>query len=103
MAEAVVGSTFVLCGLRDNAARMAEVYQTMAINMEESTTYQWILSKGVAKGVQNMLLRQGGKRFGPADEATAARLRAVADEERLERMADRVFDAAGWDDLLATG
>ena len=29
-------------------------------------------------------------------------LTAIEDADRLERMAERIFDAADWDDLLAT-
>jgi hypothetical protein len=44
----------------------------------------------------------GRKRFGPPTPAMEAGLRAVADLGRLERMAERILDATGWDDLLAT-
>jgi hypothetical protein len=48
-----------------------------------------------------MLTLMGRKRFGESESAAAA-LNAVADPARLERMAERIFDATGWDDLLAT-
>ena len=47
-------------------------------------------------------MRQGTKRYGPPTEATEAKLRSITDEERLGRISDRIFDATGWDDLLAT-
>jgi hypothetical protein len=78
--------------------------------LEDSSTYQQILNKGVAQGVaqgaveeaQRMLLIQGQMRFGHAPEATATALQRITDRPRLERIAGRIFDATGWDDLLAT-
>ena len=49
-----------------------------------------------------MILIIAGKRFGPAPGATEAALQAIIDRDRLERMMDRLLDATGWDDLLAT-
>jgi hypothetical protein len=69
--------------------------------LEDSTTYQWLLGKGRAEGMQKVILVQGRKRFGPPDAATEAAIKAIADQGRLERLADRVLDATGWPDLLA--
>ncbi len=70
--------------------------------LEDSTTYQGIMRRGEARGRQNGLLEQGRHRFGPPTPQAEAAIRAVADNDRLRRMAERIFDAAGWDDLLAT-
>jgi hypothetical protein len=76
------------------------------MTLEDSTTYQLILNKGLTQGraqeAQRMLLRFAGKRFGSTPANAEAAILAISDLERLERMADRVNDAAGWDDLLAT-
>ena len=120
------GSTYVLCGLRYEAERIAEVYRNMALTLEDSTTYQAILQKGQAQGRaegqaqgraegqalgqalgqaqagQAILLRLGARRFGPAPAGVEARVRAVADPDLLAGLAERVADAAGWDELLAT-
>ncbi len=106
----LLGSTFVLSGLRHAPERMAELYRRLSMTLEDSTTYQWILKKGLEQGVaqgaaqeaRRMLLIQGGKRFGPAPANAEATLQAVDNASRLERMAERIFDATGWDDLLAT-
>ena len=105
----VLGSTFVLCGLRHDEARIADLYRSVSMLFEDSTTYQMILRKGEAQGeargraaeAQRLLLLMGRKRFDltPAAETT---LQAITDPARLERMAERIFDATGWDDLLAT-
>ncbi len=64
------------------------------------------MAQGVAQGAiqeaQRVLLIQGRKRFGPAPASAEAALLGIADPARLERMAERILDAAGWDDLLAT-
>lgn len=92
----------VLSGLRYHDTRMAEVIETMAVNMEESSVYQWILRKGLSQQAQATILRQGTRRFGTPDEHTSAAIRAIQDVDRLDRMTDRIPDATGWADLLAT-
>ena len=100
--ESLLGSAFVLGGLRYTDDRILECYMSLNNILEDSTTYQWLLRKGRTKGTQGVLLRQGSRRFGPPSEATEATLAAITDEERLGRISDRIFDATGWDDLLAT-
>ena len=74
------------------------------MSLEDSTTYQWILEQGVAKGkslASRLLLAQGRKKFGSVPRAEAT-LQGITDSERLERIAERIFEATDWDDLLAT-
>ena len=83
------------------------------MTLEDSTTYQWIVQKGLQEGrqkgmqegrsteAQNLVLRQGTNKFG-ANATAEPRLRAIADIDHLERIADRVLDATSWDDLLGT-
>jgi hypothetical protein len=70
--------------------------------MRESTTYQYILDEGQAEGVRKVLLRQGRQRFGAATAAIESAINGITDLERLERMSDRMLQAADWQDLLAT-
>ncbi|MDY3556436.1 hypothetical protein R5W24_005602 [Gemmata sp. JC717] len=106
----LLGSTFVLCGLRYDPARVETLYRELSMTLEDSTTYQLILSKGLAQGeargavaeAQRLLLLQGQERFGAPDPAAEAALRAVTDRNRLEQLARRVLTATGWSDLLAT-
>ena len=100
------------------------------MTLEESSTYQWILNKGVEQGLAQgvaqgmaqgraegvaqgvaqgtveelwrVLILLGRKRFGVVTTTVEAAVRGVADQARLERMAERIFDATNWDDLLAT-
>ena len=66
--------------------------------MEESSTYQYIVSKGEKR----LLLLQGRKRFGSPDLQTAAAIEAITDLERLEQLGERLLDVSSWEELLAT-
>ncbi len=86
------------------------------MTLEDSTTYQLVLNKGAALGeargeargitlgaieeARGMVLRLGRLRFGPPPEGIVAAVQGVTDRERLELMAERLFTAAGWDDLI---
>ena len=88
------------------------------MTLEDSSTYQMILEKGIAKGeargvalgeargearaARSHIARLGAKRFGPAPKSFETKLNSVGDLPRLERMVERILDAQGWDDLLAT-
>jgi hypothetical protein len=108
--QGLLGSTYVLCGLRYTPERVEALYRNFSMTLEDSTTYQQILTKGVTKGVTQgrreagvrMLVRFGTARFGAAPSPEQlARLNAIADPDRIEQLADRLPDAAGWDELLA--
>ena len=112
--KVLISSSFTLCGLRYQDQQIVELYQTMSLTLEDSTTYQWILKKGHAQGVaegvaqgaihatQALVLRLGAKRFGRATESTEIAVRAITDTDRLQRMTERVIDATTWDEILAT-
>jgi hypothetical protein len=70
--------------------------------LEDSTTYQGLIRRGAIRGQQNALLTLGRKRFGEPTPDVEAKLKAVTDLPRLERMTDRILDVTGWDELLAT-
>ena len=72
------------------------------MTLEDSATYQLIHQRGAIAEAQRILLAQGRKRFGPAAGATETAILGITDRDRLERMAEHVLDATGWDDLLAT-
>ena len=63
-------------------------------------------ARGVAVGevreAQQLILRIGAKKLGPAPAGIEGVLRAIQDRARLERIADRLFDAPGWGGLVAT-
>jgi hypothetical protein len=102
----LLGSTFVLCGLRYTPAQVDALYRNLSMTLEDSTTYQLIFSKGEARGEargeQKTVLLVGGQRFGAAPPPVEAALRAITDGARLERIAARLLTATDWNDLLAT-
>ena len=78
--------------------------------MRESSGYQLILDEGREEGrvqgelrhARKMVLRLGRQKFGAPTPEVEAAVQAIADLDRLDRMSDRLFNAATWQDLLAT-
>jgi hypothetical protein len=68
--------------------------------MRESSTYLAILEEGAVAHAHSIILKQGGVRFGDPTEKQAAKLKAIEDLERLDRMAVKLLDAKGWDAVL---
>jgi predicted transposase YdaD len=101
VADKMRTATFVLMGLRYDAAIAAQLFQEIT-TMEESTTYQLIISRGRLNEARRILLRQGRMKFGEPDAAVSATLEGIPDLDRLERMTDRILSATSWQDLLAT-
>jgi hypothetical protein len=100
--DKLLGATFVLGGLRYPSHDLVDLYMSLHNILEDSTTYQLLMGRGEARGRQNTVLAQGRKRFGPPAAQAEAALKAVTDLDRLGRIAERIFDANSWDDLLAT-
>ena len=102
MERGLLGSTFVLCGLRYTPGQIENLYRDLSMTLEESTTYQLILNKGAARASQSHILSLGTQRFGAPEAATEAAVRGITDSERLERIVARLLTATDWNDLLAT-
>lgn len=102
-------ATYWLLGLRYPLAFARDLLRGVRAMME-STTYRATLAEGEAVGraegrieeARRILLRLGTRRFGQPDARTQAALEAVADIEHIERLTDRLLDAASGDDLVAT-
>ena len=109
LALQLLNSTFFLAGLRYNDDRIADFFGRLDMTLEDSTTYQRVMRLGAEKGKlegklegeRSFLLRQGTKRFGPPPASALSRLQAVTNPDLLEPLAERVLDAAGWDELVA--
>jgi len=102
--DTLLGASFVLNGMRYTDDQIEGLYMSLDEILQESTTYQLLIRRGMARGKVEMILSLGRKRFGlPTPEVEAA-FRAMKEKEnaRLDRMSDRIFDATGWDELLAT-
>jgi len=98
-------AAFILTGLRVQKEDLASIYDGVRV-MHESTAYDMILDEGRLEGdlrtSHRLLLRQGRKRFGPADSETELALTSIKDLERLERMAEAVLTVNSWQELLST-
>jgi hypothetical protein len=104
------GATFLLLGLRYEAGFIEQLLKGVQ-GMEESTTYQLLLSRGRAEGeargeakgemkeARKLLLRLGSKRLGEPEAEVLAWLEQ-ASLEQLEAMADRLLQAETWQELL---
>ena len=126
VADEVLGSAFVLSGLRHDPDQVTDLFRRFSMTLEDSATYQWILNKGLAQGVaqgvaqgiaqgvaqgiaqgviegaRRTLLVVSRKRFGAIPPAAESAIAAITDPARLDRMAERASEATGLDDLLAT-
>jgi predicted transposase YdaD len=107
----------ILMGLRYDSKEVDRLLKGVR-SMEESSTYQAILEKGIEKGIEkglrrgveqgrleearSTLLRVGGKFLGAPGSAAAARVEGIAAWKRLEALTDRVLEGgvASWDELL---
>jgi predicted transposase YdaD len=102
-------ATYVLAALRYRA-EVLRMIESLRRAMRDSWAYQEIveegrvegLAAGRAEGARLTLLRIGTRRLGRPSAATVAALEATSDVEHIERMAERVLDAATWDEVLAT-
>ena len=104
-------ATGIMMGLRYEAA-VINVLLRGAMDMQESTYYQHIVSIGEARGVsigeargeargeRNTIVRWATRRFGSPDPVTLARLHAITDQEHLDRIMMAVPTASDWADLL---
>lgn len=107
-------ATYLLMGLR-YPREVVDQLLTGVRDMEESSTYQAILEKGIAKGIvtgidrgkaegeRTVLVRLGTKKFGAPDAETRTALQAITDPRRLEELAERILVASSWEELLRTG
>jgi hypothetical protein len=105
-------STTILMGLYHPKEYVYDVTKepmTMILGIrgiEESSVYQDIFAKGKAegeaKGIAKSLLRMGSQRLGQPDERVIAAILGMTDQEQLNRLVDRVMDAATWEELLSS-
>jgi len=90
------------------------------LDMEESTTYQAIIEKGIQKGIEmanekaiaqgkeegkreearRMLLLLGENHLGLASSEVIATIQGINDLERLHQLALRVGQVGSWEELL---
>ena len=93
---------------------IAKIILERVLHMEESTTYQLIIERGIEKGikqgeslgrltgVRDTLIALGSERLGAPSKKVQQTLAKVNDLERLQRMIGRLFDAEAWQDVIDT-
>ena len=84
------------CNVFERAAtarERADVDRTLAVAARSNT---------LRRSRKRTILRLGARRFGSVARGNEAAVKAIQDRARLERIIDRILDATGWDDLLAT-
>ena len=110
VAETMLECARVLLGLRfDPDQREPLMPSLQRLIEEESWVYQDTVKKGMAQGMaqgavqgrHEQLVEQGVAKFGPADEATVARLTAITDVDRLRRLGQRLLAVNTWAELFA--
>ncbi len=94
-------SLLVLLGLRYEGD-IIEGLAAEVREMEESSTYQWIMRKGARSEAVEAILDLGSEKFGTPPPPTAAAVQAITDLERLRRLRRHILAASSWDDLLST-
>jgi hypothetical protein len=68
--------------------------------MEESVTYQLIITKGELKAGRKILYGLGTERFGQPSEVARSLVDSVEDPDRLAQLAQQVSHASSWEELL---
>jgi predicted transposase YdaD len=98
-------ATSILMGLRFPDKQIQQLLGGVEM-LKESTVYQRIFREGRREGriteAHRFLIRLATKRFGKADAATVAALKAIQDSDRLEALGERLVEGEfhNWDDLL---
>src|SRR5437763_133040 len=83
--KSLLTDALLLTGLRVRRDVAATIFRGVRA-MHESDTYLMILEEGQEKALKKTILRQGEAQVGAPDESVKARLNAITDLERLERM-----------------
>ena len=110
-------ATYGLMGLKYSKEVASHLLEGVH-DIQESTTYQAILSEGRSEGLvegrkegllegritgeRQVLIRQGTKKFGPPDTAILAAIEAIRDVDRLDALCERILDSdvRDWNSLL---
>src|SRR5689334_5217710 len=92
---------FLLTGLRVQRQMALQVFRGVRA-IEDSDTYMMIIEQGAEREAKKFIRFLGHRRFGPANAVVSARLDAITDLARLDRIGERLLDATNWEELLDT-
>jgi len=107
-AMSMLTAAYILAGLRLPPDEVDKLFQGVH-EMEESSTYQAILERGMERGIERgrieeakaVVLIAGTERLGPPGEAVRSALNEIDDVNQLEGLLRRAVRIAAWDELLA--
>jgi hypothetical protein len=100
-AKNVLTAMYILAGMHVDKYMVRKIFEKV-FAMRESGTYQLILEEGAIEHTQDLILKLGRRQIGDPSEKQVARLKAIQDLDRLDRIAVKVLSAKSWDGLLRT-
>lgn len=92
-------ATYILGSMHVEPVLVEEVINHV-LDMKELPGYKFIMEKGAVQHARESILRQGRLRFGVPSEKELAKLDAIEELDRLDRILDKVPTASGWSALL---
>lgn len=92
-------ATYILASMHVEPAVAREVINHV-LNMKELPGYKLILEEGAIDHMHELILKAGRKKLGEPTEKQAAKLKAIQDLDRLDRIVLEASTAKGWDALL---
>jgi hypothetical protein len=99
LAPEVITSALILAGMHHDPDLVRTIFQG-ATGMIESSTYELLEEFAKQKLTRDLLLKQGTAKFGSPSDEQAAKLAAIDNLARLERLAVRLVKVDSWDELL---
>ncbi|MBX9622712.1 MAG: hypothetical protein K2X82_02760 [Gemmataceae bacterium] len=100
-AAKLMAATYVLASVHVEPAAAWEVMTTV-LNMRDFPGYQFLLNEGAVVHARKLIVKLGSGRLGPPTEAQSARIDAIDDLDRLDRIVLKAPTARDWDALLRT-
>jgi hypothetical protein len=97
----LMAATFILASMHIEPTVAREVIDRV-LNLKDSPGYQYILKEGAIECARDIILKQGRVKLGEPTDKQAAKLQAIKDLERLDRIAVKMLTAKNWDALLRT-
>ncbi|MBO0698273.1 MAG: hypothetical protein J2P46_07770 [Zavarzinella sp.] len=95
-------ATSILLAMRfadDDSDQLRELMSTT--DLLETAYGKIAMEVGEIRHAQKVILRQGGKKFGPPAPEVEAAVKGINDLTRLNHLIDRLLDVASWQELLA--
>ena len=97
--DTLMAATFILASIHVAPAAAREVINHV-LNMKDLPGYQFLVKESEIEGARALLLKQGEAKFGKPTDKQEAKLKAIQDSDRLERIAVKMLSAKSWDGLL---